>query len=139
MRKLVAILVMLIASSVSSVKAEAQILPGDGNCWSCLLNGGNPENPPPSWSCVGVSSGAFECHVDQNENVCWTVGAGCSTGLFAASGAFEGLVACSSLTDVTEVEWYARALDPNDTAISDRVADSAKNPLIDMSVALLNP
>ena len=56
-------------------------------------------------ACMGQQGGAYACHIRTAENVCWTEGSGCTTGLYDASGTLADFVPCESLAETEDAAW----------------------------------
>lgn len=108
MKRFTLMMVVLVLAAVARTEtAGAQTLPGEGGCWQCMFiegQGGGGYSP----QCMGVLSGAPICHIDYIENVCWTEGSGCTTGLFDDGGVLTETLACTAL-QLGEPSWWMLA------------------------------
>ncbi len=135
---MLAFIAVVLGAAIGSNSLKAQTLPGDGNCWACIIVGGNGGGD--NLTCIGVSSGAYECHlyeVSTQFNICVTEGTGCTTGLFAANGDLREIVPCAALLEVEATPWIVAAGIFRELSISERL-DATLSKLVTKGFPFMN-
>ena len=108
MKRFTLMMVALVLAAVARTETVgAQVLPGDGNCWTCTYLW-NQYSSQYDAHCFGANPGAYSCHINYAANVCWTVGDGCTSGLFDDGGVLTETLECAAL-QAGEPSWWMLA------------------------------